>query len=166
MFSDPFRRQFMSLINQYFQSPIMQKIKNNENRSVYMCRINTLLLKDRRFLIAISPIDNHPIGHKSPLKDILWDFFQIRVLDSEEYIQQNIISHSYIPKNDQHLMMIVSRYFKNKEYSLYRPDQQIFPIEITLLNTIADEFEYPEKGTIISCIETFQTIIQFTTSSS
>lgn len=158
MFTNPNHRYFRNMIDTYYDSPVMQKIRNSNNKSIFMCRIASLLLKEKRYLIAICPVDNSDIDSLSPLKDLTWEIFQTRCLDNEEYTNKDIIKQAYNSKRNPHIEL--HRTSKNSEYSIYKPIDTKHNIEITLLNTTQDEYEYPENGSIIACLETFQTIIR------
>lgn len=157
MFSNPSHRNFMKLLNDYYDSPLLQKVKYANGVSIYMCKLSSLLLHEKRFLIVtVKENDNLPIGQQFPLKELSWTSFQTRVLDSDEY--EEIVIHSYVLKREPNFNMI--RVKATEEYSVYKDEQRKLPIELTLLHINRNRFEYPERGTLISCLETFQTIIQ------
>ena len=161
IFSNPVHRQFYHLLSEYYDNPILQKLKNNDGYSVYICKIYSLLLNESRYLIAITDIDNNPTNKYISLKDLNWISFQARVLNSQEYDNMEIIKHSYTVKKTLSYHFSVSKMSQNKEMSIYHLSNQEYPIEITLLHTKNNEFEYPSHGTLVSCLETFQTIISF-----
>ena len=156
MFSNPIYRKIRNLINTYYDFPIMQKMKNEMDKSVYMCRFHSLLLHDHRYLIAVCPIDDSPIGVRTRISDLSWECLQARMLENEDYM--SLIQHSYETKRDSVYLMEVSRTLQSEDYSVYISSNN--QIEITLLNTVKDKYEYPDKGTLLSCLETFQTIIR------
>lgn len=159
MFSNPTHRTLMQIIDAYFDHPWMQKVKDeNSTTSVYMCRIASLLLNEQRYLVAITSHDTNPIGHTVRLSDLYWTCFQSRVLESDAFV--TVLQHSYVTKRE--LQMPVVRTQATPSYSTYRADN--LPIEITLLHTSNDVYEYPTKGTLASCLETFRTIVRFTDS--
>lgn len=156
MFSNPSHRKIRNVINTYYDSPIMQKMKNDMDKSVYMCRLQSMLLHDHRYLIAVCPIDDSPIGVRTRINDLSWECLQARILENEDYM--TIYQHSYETKRDSIFLMEMKRTFQSEEYSIYESSNH--QIEITLLNTVQDKYEYPDKGTLLSCLETFQTIIR------
>ena len=156
MFSNPIHRKIRNVINMYYDSPVMQKTKNDRDKSIYMCRLQSLLLHDHRYLIAVCQIDDNPIGVKINIKDLTWECLQARILENEEYM--NIIQHSYETKRDNIYTVEMRRTFQCEEYSIYGSNN--IQIEITLLNTTPDKYEYPDTGSLMSCLETFQTIIR------
>lgn len=155
MFSNPVHRKLMQMVDTYFDYPSMQKVKDQDMTSIYMCRLSSLLLNENRYLVAITTLDEHPVGHLVKLGDLHWKYFQSRTLSGEEYV--GITQHSYMTKRD--LTWPVVKIRTTKEYSIY--ESETYPIHITLLHTSKDEYEYPLRGTFASCLETFQTIIRF-----
>lgn len=161
IFSDPVHRQFYYLLSEYYDNPVLQKLKNDDEYSIYICKIYSLLLNENRYLIAITHLDQHPIKKYISLKELEWVSFQARVLNSKEYENMEIIRHSYTIKRSVAYQFSVSKISNNKEMSVYRLSKNEYPIEITLLHTKNNEFEYPNHGSLVSCLETFQTIISF-----
>lgn len=157
MFSNPIHRKFRKVIDEFFQNPFVQKISNQETTSIYVCKIASLLLNEKRYLIAITSLDNTPIGHVTRLLDLEWMYFQSRILEGDEYV--SAISHSYIVKNE--LTWPFTKTKTTKDYSIFVEASGTYPVEITLLHTSGDEYEYPNSGTLASCLETYQTIIRF-----
>lgn len=160
MFSNPSHRQFMNMVNAYFDRPLLQKVKDEGDTSVYMCRLSSLLLKEHRYLVAIITMDQEPIGAIQPLSDLSWKYFQARVLEGDMYA--GIIQHAYVTKAEKATNWSVVKIKSTSQYSIFQDEQSRFPVEITLLHTANDEYEYPSRGTFASCLETFQTMIRFT----
>lgn len=158
MFSNPVHQTLRRILDTYFDHPTMQKIKDEDatTTSVYMCRIASLLLNEQRYLVAIVHRDDAPIGSLVPLVDLHWTCFQSRILEGDEFV--SVRQHSYMTKRE--LGTPVHRTQVNSAYSSYRSDA--LPIDITLLHTSDDEYEYPATGTLASCLETYRTIIRFT----
>lgn len=157
MFSNPVHRQFMNMLNSYYDQPNLQKVKEQDGTSVYMCRISSLLLKEHRYLVAMASSDTNPMGHIMPLSDITWKYFQARALEGDEY--SGILQHTYVTKREMDWPVIKVK--STKEYSVFVDDKGCFPVEITLLHTSDDEYEYPSRGSFASCLETFQTMMRF-----
>lgn len=160
MFSNPVHRTVMDMLDGYFDHPMMQKLKDETgtDSSVYGCRIQSLLLNENRYIVVVVRKDDHPVGHVAPLTDLQWTCFQCRILQSDEFMM--LVRHSYIIKRELNRMS-VHRVRVENAFSVYRCDT--LPLQITLLHTMNDKFEYPDSGTLASCLETFQTILEFTT---
>lgn len=156
IFSDPTRRQFYSLLVDYFDNPVFEKLKNEDGYSIYICKIYSLLLNENRYLIAITEPDNYPIKKKIPLSDLKWISFQTRILSDNK----DVIQHSYTIKK-KYQSLHIQKSLQDNSMSIYQMTNNEFPIEITLLHTKNNEYEYPTNGNLVSCLETYQTIIVF-----
>lgn len=157
-FSNPARRSFMRRIDDYYDSPLLEKMGSNDQTSIYVCKIHSLLLKEQQYLIAIVPEDTYPLHTKVPLKDLEWTCFQARTLDGDHEYHQ-AVRHSYVRKHEPQVTMVQTS--ATKEYSTYKDESGVFPMELVLLHTTADMYEYPPRGSLVSCLETFQTILQW-----
>ena len=148
-------KNLYQLIDSYFDSPTLEKIQDKDKISIYMCKIKTLLASpEQRYLIATTSIDNNPIGKKISLENINWNSFQTRTLSN---VNQNVISHSYSPKNSQEYMLKVyvsNRYEDHTDYKL-----NDINCTITLIHKNKNLYEYPSSGTLPACLETYKTVI-------
>jgi hypothetical protein len=156
-----YTKNLYEIIDDYFDSPILEKIQDNQNISVYMCKISTLLASlEQRYLIAITNKDNNSIGRRLSLSNINWKSFQTRTLvpNSSNY---KIISHSYSPKNNDRFNSIfvnlLKRYEDHTEY--FFEDKNYNKFIVSLLHKNKNLYEYPESGNLPACLETFKTII-------
>ena len=141
----------------YFANPVMTKIKNELNFSMYISKSYCLLSKECRYIIAFTFINNFQLGTETQLKDIKWLSLQTRTL-TEQY---NINSHGYSPIAKGPLLCEIERTNISKEASTYKCKD--FPLIVTLLHTEKkDSDNYQNKGTIIAALETWETIITFT----
>ena len=137
----------------YFNNPVMTKTKNTTENSIYMVKTMCMLSTKCRYLVAIIPLDKKPIGYKIKLSNLNWVSFQTRTLIGNF---SNVGSVDYLPEKKGNLMSGIERISKNEKSSLYFCDN--FPISITLIND--DNInEYQSKGTIISALETYNTVI-------
>ena len=146
------------MFTNYFNNPIMIKTKNEQEYSIYVCKLYCLLNKDCRYIIVFTKIDTNPIGFELPLKLIEWVSLQTRTLPSDEY--NNIKSHGYIPKEMGPLLAKINRVKITDEASTYTCDD--YPLIITLLHTRSKtSLTYQNRGTIIAALETWETIVTF-----
>lgn len=155
-------KNLYELIDDYFDSPILEKVQDNQNISMYMCKISTLLAgTEQRFLIAICNRDTNPIGKNVYLSNINWKSFQTRILNNS--LHPNIIKHSYQPKNKERFTSIqvnlLKRYEDHTEY--YFDDKNYKNFIVSLLHKNKNLYEYPDYGNLAACLETFKTIILF-----
>jgi hypothetical protein len=154
-------KNLYEIIDDYFDSPQLEKVQDNQNISMYMCKIATLLAgAEQRYLIAICNIDNNPIGKKVLLSNINWKSFQTRTLVPNDS-NYKIISHSYSPKNNERFnnigVNLLKRYEDHTEY--FFEDQIYNKFIVSLLHKNKNLYEYPESGNLPACLETFKTII-------
>jgi hypothetical protein len=154
---DPRKNNAYDAFVKYFNNPILTKIKNVDNYSVYMTRIHTLLGNSYRYLILFVEIDVNVVFNTSKnMDEIKWVSLQTRTL--EDY--HDLKSHTYQPVLKHPLNQKIKNQNMNEKQSTYHSED--FPLVITLLHTRKDNvYEYQPTGTIISAIETFQTIINF-----
>lgn len=139
----------------YFNHPMMTKIKNVKQYSMYMTKIHTLLTNEYRYLIVFIPKDNNSIGVIEALKNIYWENIQTRTL-SENH---NLKSHTYIPRNSYPLNAPIEVQKRTKTQSEYKCEK--LGLNITMLHKRGDLHEYSNKGTVITSLETYNTVISF-----
>lgn len=157
-FSDPSRDVFYSLLDEYYDSPIMTKIKNIGNEySMYAEKLACLLLNEERYIIAICPIDNNPINTRVHLKGLRWLSFQSRSLHEDLPVNGN---HQYEIKRADKFNLLLTLSERTEKYTKYNIKDNT-SINVTLLHTRGLEYEYPNEGNLISALETFQTVLQF-----
>ena len=140
-----------NLTSTYFNNPIMIKLKDENNESYYFTKIQTQLLNSYRYIIAITPIDNHPINKRTYLKNIPWISLQTRTLKTK-YDIPSITYYSNV-FDDYHIQVID----RKKTYTTYTSND--FPIQIHVLVTSTNLFEYPEHATLSNALEKYQTLI-------
>lgn len=157
---DPEKYRFYNLIAAYFDDPVLEKIRNEGAFDMYACRISTLLLNEYRYLIGMTYADpSSPIGERKALSDLKWVSFQTRILESES--MYHICTHSYSIKNTRDFHFRVIKTESTTEHTVYELAAREYPIKISLLHKKGMLQEYPDQGTLVSCLETFQTIIVF-----
>lgn len=141
---------------QYFENPPMTKIKNVSEYSVYMVKIHCLLGDAYRYLILFVAKDEHALKSVKPMTDFAWISLQTRAIEDNH----NILTHSYLAKRMKPLDQKITIETRTEEKSTYIA--QDFPLTITILHTRKNTpHQYQTTGTIISALETFQTIINF-----
>ena len=153
---DPIKENIYSELGEYFDDPVMFKIRNvGEVHTVYMCNTHMLMNK-YHYIIAVTDFDPYPVGSSKNLKDLEWKSLQTRTL--EEY--HKLPKHAYIPKR-----LGISREKINKVYvdnykSVYSCEKS--PLQITLLHKRTDtKHEYQNTGYIGAALETYSTLISF-----
>lgn len=137
----------------YFNNPILTKIKNVETYSMYMTKTYCLLNKECRYIVVFAPADNMPEGVRQKLNNIRWVSIQTRTLEDKHELEP----HGYIAKAEGPLMALITRTKITQEASTYSCEK--FPIIVTLLNSKSVSSAYQDRGTIIAALETWETII-------
>jgi hypothetical protein len=138
---------------EYFNDPVMIKIKDVDGYSMYMRKTHCLLSKECRYLIAFVTEDQMPPKSQERLIDLDWVSFQTRTLPD----QHDIPSHSYQPRADGALNAKIERTSKNDDSSSYMCKD--LPITVVLLNTKKGVNDYQNQGSVIAALETYNTII-------
>ena len=139
----------------YFNHPIMTKIKNVEGQSVYMCKLYCLLSRECRYIVCVTVLDNSELKSKRKLIDLSWISIQTRTLVDNH----DISVHDYQHRVSGPLQTIIERTQSTKETSTYKCDN--LPLIITLLHTKPLKNQYSKNGTIITALETFETVVTF-----
>ncbi len=152
---DPVRETVYPIFVEYFNNPLMSKLKDVDNYSVYICKIHALLGIEYRYLFVFVYPDNIPLGTQINLSKLYWVSLQTRSLQEEHTLQ----SHSYIPRRLKQMDRKIHIEYKDTEQYIYNVEQ--LPLVVTLLPKTKNYMEYNDHGSLISAIETYQTIISF-----
>jgi hypothetical protein len=141
-----------NLISTYFNNPIMTKIKDENNQSFYYVKIQSQLLNSYRYIITIIPQDSYPIYKRTYLQNINWISLQTRSLKTN----YNIPSITYHNDNlDNYNIRVFDR---TSNYTTYT-SKDFTNIQIHVLITSNNIYEYPEHATISNALEKYQTLI-------
>jgi hypothetical protein len=142
------------LMDTYFEGPTLEKVKDDKDVSVYMCKIASLLAGlDQRYLVVTTERDNQPIGKRFTLSNIQWKSFQTRTLPQNLPLPKQ----SYSPKSSDIFMTpvnLLQRYETHTEYNI----NGYTGCMLTLLHKNKNLYEYPEQGTIATALETYKTL--------
>lgn len=150
---DPQKEKLYQDFDEYFNYPVMTKIKDIDIYSVYMCKTYCLLSNECRYIIVFIYNDAMPTGTQERLSVLKWHSLQTRTLSDNH----NIKSHSYQPKKQGPLNVLIKRERVTPEASMYICDT--LPLKVTLLHGKNGAIEYHDRGNIIAALETYQTII-------
>jgi hypothetical protein len=139
----------------YFNNPILIKIKEVDGMAMFGVRIKTALLRDRKYIFALVPL-NDPSSrlHQASLSELNWDFIQTRNL-SDVY---NVPTHSYFVQKEYENIEIRMN-GKNEAKMMFYYSCNALPINITLLGTKNQSRIYSERGTLNLAIENYNTIV-------
>jgi hypothetical protein len=154
---DPSKNKVYEVFCDYFNNPIMTKIKNVENFSMYMVKIHAMIGNAYRYLVIFVDIDSNIIGFNEYMKKLEWVSLQTRTLEDIHHIQ----THRYDPKTSiSELSQKIFVKDRDEKETKYICEQ--FPLIVTLLHTRKNYvMQYPNNGSIISAIETYQTLFNF-----
>ena len=153
---DPKRNHIYESFVKYYNNPILTKIKNVHTYSMYICKIYSLLGNAFRYLILFMAKDSHPIGFEKDMSTCEWDILQTRTLEE----QHELKSHRYKVINSPPLNQKINVIDRTTKLTTYKAEK--FPLKISLLHTRKNHtYQYHPTGTILSALETFQTIINW-----
>lgn len=155
VFSDPVKEYTYRLFADYYDNMILYKVKDDGDFSVYMARLQCLLLNEQRYLIALVSRDQFPPMYRQSLENLRWMSLQIRNLE-EGY---DLEPQSYQMKRTADFQRRIKISTRSQDVSTYTIDD--LPIQVSLLHMRGQEYEYPNEGSLISALETFRTIIHF-----
>ena len=163
---DPWRERarssFRVLVNEYFESPTLVKLRETPTTDIWYCNIRTLLKQQTRLLLAITPRSSIPIGTLNPLEQLQWSSIQTRTLP--EYMK-DVPFHEYTPKHNTRLKIPISVDARKSEYTSYSPVDKMSTVNfvVHLLHSSEDDeggiYQYQDTGNVITAIETYKTII-------
>ena len=153
---DPDTERLYAEFDTYFNHPKMRKIKDVNGHSMYMAKSYCLLSNECRYIVAFTKQDRLQAGSEQGLRELPWVSLQTRTLGDKHELP----SHDYQPNRSSPLNKTITRVSQTRDSSVYSCEE--FPLTVTLLHKEPNlPMEYQDKGTIITALETYQTIITF-----
>jgi len=148
------KREIYKLFSNYFGNPELTKVRDDTKHSVYAVKLN-VYLRENRYLILIVNKDEHQIGSMFSFDNIKWEALQTRSTVTEF----NCGTFSYIPMNKH---PYTSRIFlKDRKDEMTTYTSKDFPkLSLCMLHTGKSKFQYPNIGTLVNALESYQTIIK------
>lgn len=145
---------------EYFGDPEMHLASSTPQEWVYMTRLQSFLMNENHFLIAM--VDRKLTDESSKkrrLSDLPFHVLQTRnLLDYEKYLWLPVHPHT-TNYSSPFSRSVVFRTSSTPEYSVYSSPR--FPnIHLSLLHKRNQENEYTARGTLGTALETFQCLIQ------
>lgn len=135
----------------YFNNPVLYKIKNIQNYSMYIVPIRNMI-SESRYLIVFVRGDKHPIGHKNNLSNMEWISLQTNIIKNTKY---SLPYHSYTPSLNTPLNTPI-------HLTKMTPDSYDYHCSTYGLNLslILDDKNkhYVHNGNLVNAIETYRTI--------
>jgi hypothetical protein len=157
------RKPVYQAFAEYFNNPNMTKIKDVGEYSMYIAKIYAQLGIEYRYIITFIYKDNRSIGYMDSLSNLPWVCLQTRTMTDNHKLNY----HSYIPRKLVSLNKKIVLVNTSETEQTYKCDE-IPQLSITLLipekkksSYNQSSFEYYSTGSIITAIETYQTIISW-----
>ena len=148
------QQYFYDILVEYYDNPLLYKIRDDETISVFGAQIPSLLLNEHHYLIATCPRNTNISLH---LRDIPWLSLQTRTSENELYT--NLPKIQYKKKKEAKFQLPLQIVSRDKKVSIYKTTKET-PLEVSLLHVKGLEYEYANEGTLQTALETFQTILQ------
>ena len=154
------RNDFYQRIDEYFDHPVLYKVKHINGMSLYAIRVPCFLLNEKRYLVVLTLQDDHiPLHSSVPLIDLRWKSLMTRILQDPD--MEHLPVHAYSMKRTEAFTLPLSILKRSNEISIYQMNDRD-DLQISLLHTRGQEYEYPSTGNLVSALETYQTILRWT----
>lgn len=137
---------------EYFNNPVMTKMDSKEGKSIYGVKVKGNGV-DNKFIIVFINEDNLNMGKTKHLSELYWDSLQTRTLDTT----YNVATHNYEIRKYKDLLHTIHKQNTDEKGCSYICES--LPLKVKLLNYKNQYHNYKEKGTLLSAIETYNTII-------
>lgn len=174
--------EMYTIFAEYFSNPTLVKVKadSQTGNSVYYAHIRSQTRSGYRYLIVITEPSEYPLGSQMRMVDLEWLSLQTR--EVPEPIP-NVPTVMYdIPRSSPLAALHVQAVKRGKDSTTYIPvspnsevqghgskyqpsnvetgvDPRAFPVVVTMIVTNDEPYQYQERGTVASCLETYQTIV-------
>jgi hypothetical protein len=135
----------------------MVKIRDDQDYSMYCIQLPCFLLNEKRYLVALCPLDAFPTRIRRPLHDLRWVSLQARSLQDEH--MASLPTHAYQIKREDAYAVPLKVHHRSSKITTYRNED--YPLEVSLLHKNSNEYEYPNEGSLVSALETYQTVLQW-----
>jgi hypothetical protein len=138
----------------YFDNPTMKKIKTVSGHSLYACRIPSMLVRDRKYVIAV--VDDSQYSDTVTLDQIQWYSLQMRTLEE----QYDVPLHNYTQKTDDvssSKIRVVRKTDKLYEYK----SEKFETLNVQMIFSKNQTRAFSETGTVKIAIESFNTLFSF-----
>ncbi len=147
------RTEIYNYMVQYFDYPTLVKFKDENGKSLYVAKVSSMLLNSSRYIFAVCKQDIVPLLSTMPLTNLQWISFMTRTLETDIAYAPKIKYKPKLEKSD--VLTLIFTDEKTYQYS-----SNVFTnIKVTLLCTGSSI--YPQRGSVGSALETFESVITF-----
>lgn len=154
---EPEQDDISSLFVEYFNDPVMEKIKGGVNGDLWVCKIKSLLLNENfRYIMLITPQDSKELGTQQKLSELNWLSLQTREMNKIIRVKE----HVYNNKSSILSGFKVQKSTDDDDAVYYNctNNGKDIPIYISLLKK-KNGVEYQSNGTLVRVLETYQSVI-------
>ena len=158
---DPIKEKIYQEFVVYFNNPVMSKIGEQNNFSIYAVKMQAFLGIEFRYIFAHVKKDTKKLETTELLSNLKWVSFQTR-LTKEEY---NTGLHSYIPRATEFMSMKIQLVQQTDQEYRYKVGNTKLKLSL-LPKQVKKSFleqssvhEYLDTGTLYNALETYSTIV-------
>jgi hypothetical protein len=151
----------------YFDNPVLEKDRDSDNPSIgpngsgysigysiYMCQVHAQLALEKRYLVVLVPRDVVFVGETRRLSQLKWVSFQARTLVGVgKSFPVLRYAHRQFPENNS----VIQREAREVGTTVYTCAD--YPIRISMLDHVGQMFDYPERATLRTALETYHTVV-------
>jgi hypothetical protein len=80
---DPNKDRLYQMFTEYFDDPMMTKLKDVNHFSLYAAKMHCLLSTSHRYIMIFVSRDNLPLGNTDILSNFRWTFLHTRTLQDK-----------------------------------------------------------------------------------
>jgi hypothetical protein len=132
------------------------KVKDNATHSIYMCKVESGLMREDHYMSAVVNRDRNSLGSRVPLSQLKWDSFQCRKIPDGYDIPSTMLKNNL---NDviRGKIDVIKRTDQCSQYKC-----ETLPILVTLLHKkVGFKDQYNSSGKLYLALNQFDTIITF-----
>ena len=152
---NPNKDNLYAIFVEYFENPMMTKLKDVANFSLYAAKTHSLLSTAHRYIMIFVDNDNMPLGNSNSLSEFRWLFLHTRTLEDNHNLQVQ----NYRPRRFKPLMNKITLQDSTDQGYTYSVDG--YPLTITLLPKTSGQMDYQNSGNIAIALETYNTIVSW-----
>jgi len=150
---NPTKEAFYSHIVGFYKNPLMTKIRDEGNFSLYAVKIHSQLLNEHRYVLIYIYKTNSVEGEKIPLSQLKWTTLMTKSIP--ENFDCDVINHT--PWRMPELM--VKTELQNIEETKFIYSCKNYPLKVILWGKDDNPGNYRNSGTIAESLETYNTAI-------